>query len=167
MSKLPSLTLALCLALFVAPFARANACTGEGLALEKCLSSEYLAKVAAEPGATVVEGGVIVRPIFTNETGAHPKVSDTVTVGYSLQDREGKVIETTANGDELATFPLDRLIPCWKTAIPRMTLGSFYKVSCPSDTAYGDRGAGDGEIKGGAALTFRISLYDIATDGAR
>lgn len=165
MSKLPGLILALSLAFSGSAMAQADACTGEGLALEKCLSSEYLAKVASEPDAKVVEGGVVVRPIFTNAGGAHPKVSDTVTVGYSLLDREGKVIETTANGDELATFPLDRLIPCWKTAVPMMTVGSFFKVSCPSDTAYGDRGAGDGEIKGGAALTFRISLYGIATDG--
>lgn len=134
-------------------------CTGTDLEKEKCLSKAYLDGMATEKDARVVDGGVIVRPIFEG-TGAHPKVTDTVTVGYYLTDREGKLVETTITEDELATFPLDKLIACWKTAIPLMSVGSLYKVSCPSDTAYGDRGAGT-DIKGGAALTFRIQLYSI------
>jgi FKBP-type peptidyl-prolyl cis-trans isomerase FkpA len=149
-------------ALSSAAYAEPNACEGTDLEKEKCLSKAYIERMVMEKDANVVAGGIVMRPTFVNPTGARPNVTDTVTVGYYLTDREGKLIETTTTEDELATFPLSRLITCWKTAIPMMTVGSLYKVTCPSDTAYGDRGA-DGVIKGGAALTFRISLYAIVT----
>jgi FKBP-type peptidyl-prolyl cis-trans isomerase FkpA len=163
MTKLSlAVLLSLCVLYFGSSAAQAaTSCTSTGLDLEKCLSGEYLKTMSAEKGATVVAGGIVVRPIFTNATGAHPLMTDTVTVGYYLTDREGKLIEETTTGDELATFPLGKLIQCWKTAIPMMSVGSIYKITCPSDTAYGDKGAGT-DIKGGAALTFRITLFDIA-----
>jgi FKBP-type peptidyl-prolyl cis-trans isomerase FkpA len=148
-------------------FAASSACnatgTGADLANEKCLSQAYLTAMAAETDATVVAGGIVMRPLFLNSQGAHPEVSDTVTVGYALTDRTGKLLEETSTGDDLATFSLDGLIACWRTAIPKMTVGSLYKITCPSDTAYGDAGAGDGEIKGGTALTFRITLFAVQT----
>ncbi len=133
----------------------------DGLAEEKKLSAEYLAKMAKEKGAEVTGEGIVVRPIFISDTKNYPTVKDTVTVGYYLTDREGKLIEESTTSDDTATFPLGDLIPCWKIAIPKMAVGSAYKITCPSDTAYGDKGAGE-TIKGGAALTFRITLFGIA-----
>lgn len=130
-----------------------------GVEKEKCLSKLYLEKMAKEEDAVVADGGVVFRPIYVNAAGERPKVSDSVTISYVLTDREGKLIEATE--DETATFPLDRLIDCWKIAVPLMTAGSHAKISCPSDTAYGDDGAGDA-IPGGAALTFRITLFAIS-----
>lgn len=127
---------------------------------EKKLSAAYLEKMALEKGAEVTPEGIVVRPIFVSDTKIFPTVASTITVGYYLTDREGKLVEESTTSDETATFPLDDLIPCWKIAIPKMPVGSFYKVSCPSSTAYGDAGAG-GVIKGGAALTFRITLFGI------
>ena len=82
-------------------------------------------------------------------------------VSYHLVDREGKVIDESVTADELAVFPLNKLIKCWQIAIPKISIGSFYKVTCPSDVAYGDKGTSDGAIKGGAALTFRLTVYGI------
>lgn len=135
--------------------------TADDLAQEKKLSAAYLEKMAAEPSAQVIEQGIVLRPIFTSHSGQFAQITDTVQVAYHLVDREGKVIDESITGDELAVFPLSKLIKCWQVAIPKISIGSFYKVSCPSDVAYGDKGAGDGLIKGGAALTFRLTVYGI------
>lgn len=126
---------------------------------EKALSAEYLTKMAAEANAQVVDMGVVLRPIFNATSEKFPTVEDTVTVNYHLMDREGKLIEESISSDETISFPLARLIKCWQVAIPKMSVGSFYKITCPSDSAYGDRGTKDGSIKGGAAITFRVTLF--------
>lgn len=130
------------------------------LAQEKQLSADYLAKMAAEPNAKVIDRGIILRHIFESGSTQFAQVTDTVQVMYHLVDREGKVIDESITADELAVFPLNKLIECWKIAIPKISVGSFYKVSCPSDVAYGDKGAQD-VIKPGAALTFRMTVFGI------
>lgn len=132
----------------------------DDLATEKKLSADYLAKMAAEPSAQVIEQGIVLKPIFEASSEKFAAIEDTVMVSYHLVDREGKVIDESVTADELAIFPLSKLIKCWQIAIPKISFGSFYKVSCPSDVAYGDKGAGD-VIKPGAALTFRITVFGV------
>lgn len=131
------------------------------LALEKQASAEYLLTMASEPDAKVIEQGIVMRPIFESGSTEFAQPTDTVKVSYHLVDREGKVVDESITADELAVFPLDKLIKCWQIAIPKISFGSFYKISCPSDVAYGDKGAGGGQIKPGAALTFRITVFGI------
>lgn len=130
------------------------------LANEKKLSAAYLEKMATEPLARVIDQGIIIKPIFESQSGQFALVTDTVQVSYHLVDRDGKVVDESITSDELAVFPLNKLIKCWQIAIPQISIGSFYKISCPSDVAYGDKGAGD-DIKPGAALTFRLTVYGI------
>lgn len=137
------------------------AATPEDLNEEKKLSAEYLQKMSEEAGASVIEQGIVMRPIFESGSEKFPLLTDTVKVSYHLVDREGKVIDESITADELAVFPLNKLIKCWQIAIPKISIGSFYKVTCPSDVAYGDKGTSDGAIKGGAALTFRLTVYGI------
>ena len=131
------------------------------LAKEKKASAEYLAKMLAEPEAVAIASGVVIRPLFVSPSDQFANLSDTVKVAYHLVDREGKVLDESITSDELAVFPLAKLIKCWQIAVPNISFCSFYKVSCSSDTAYGDKGAGDGLIKPGAALTFRITMFGI------
>lgn len=133
----------------------------EDVAEEKKLSAIYLQKMTEEVGAQVIDQGIVIRPIFESGSAKFPLVTDTVKVSYHLVDREGKVIDESITADELAVFPLNKLIKCWQIAIPKISIGSFYKVTCPSDVAYGDKGTSDGAIKGGAALTFRLTVYGI------
>ncbi len=139
----------------------AHAATPEDVAEEKKLSAVYLQKMSEEAGAQVIEQGVILRPIFESGSAKFPLVTDTVKVSYHLVDREGKTVDESITADELAVFPLNKLIKCWQLAIPQISIGSFYKVTCPSDVAYGDKGTSDGAINGGAALTFRLTVYGI------
>ena len=138
----------------------ANAGPEEDLALEKKLSAEYLGQMALEPQAQVIDQGIVLRPIYVSDSQKYPTLDDQVQVSYYLVDRTGHVVDESITSDEVVTFPLAKLIKCWQLAIPKMSFGSYYKVSCPSDVAYGDHGAGDA-IKPGAALTFRINLFGV------
>lgn len=133
----------------------------DDLSTEKKLSSEYLSKMSAEPDAQIIEQGIVIRPIFKSDSSKFAQATDTVRVSYHLVDREGKVLDESITADEIIEFPLNKLIKCWQIAIPKIAFGSFYKVSCSSDSAYGDKGTSDGLIKGGAALTFRLTVYGV------
>ena len=151
----------LSLVLLAAFSASAEAPPQDELAKEKQASSDYLGKMAQESGAKVIDQGIVIRPIFESGSGGYAQPTDKVKVAYHLVDREGKVLDESITSDEAVVFPLNKLIKCWQTAIPKISFGSFYKVSCPSDVAYGDKGAGGGLIKPGAALTFRIHVFGI------
>lgn len=150
-------TLVCFLVIFSSFVARGDA--ADDLVQEKKLSGEYLQQMAAESDARVIDQGIVLRPIFESGSSQFAAVTDTVKVSYHLVDREGHVIDQSITDDELAVFPLGKLIKCWQIAVPQISIGSFYKVTCPSDVAYGDKGV-EG-IKPGAALTFRITVYGI------
>lgn len=130
------------------------------LEIEKELSQQYLERVKQEPNTIEIESGVLMRAVFVSDSNVEPLLSDEVTVMYKGYDREGKVFDSSWDRLEPISFNLNRLIPCWQKAITRMTVGSIYKVTCPSDTAYGDTGVHP-VIKGGAALSFDVSLLKI------
>ena len=50
------------------------------------------------------------------------------------------------------------VIKCWDQALTEMKVGEKASVSCPPDMAYGDDGAGEGLIPGGATLNFAIQV---------
>lgn len=159
--KYTKMIFALTAAFILQTQAFAQQATPEDLAQEKKLSAEYLAKMATEANAKTIENNIVIRPIFESGSNQFAKPTDTVKVMYHLVDREGKVIDESVTADELAVFPLNKLIKCWQIAIPQISIGSLYKISCPSDVAYGDKGTSDGAIKPGAALTFRLTVFGI------
>jgi FKBP-type peptidyl-prolyl cis-trans isomerase FkpA len=155
--KIRSLIIALTMALV-----SQNVLATPTLEEEKTLSAAYVEQMKVEAGAQVLEKNVVFRSLYDSAAGEFPTVDQTVKVIYALTDREGHMIETSITEDEIISFPLNKLISCWQIAIPHMAYGSFAKVTCPSDTAYGDKGVKDDQgqviIAPGAALTFRIQL---------
>ncbi len=126
---------------------------------EKAESAAYLAKMAAEPGATKAPSGYIIKTV-TEGTGASPKATDTVKVQYHGTLRDGTVFDSSRERGEPAVFPLNGVIPCWTESVQTMKVGGKYLVTCPAEIAYGDRGAPP-SIKPGAALTFEVELIEI------
>ena len=52
------------------------------------------------------------------------------------------------------------MIPCWTEGVQRMKVGEKARLVCPSEIAYGDRGAGP-DIGPGATLVFEVELLGI------
>ncbi|MEX2208667.1 MAG: FKBP-type peptidyl-prolyl cis-trans isomerase [Myxococcota bacterium] len=126
---------------------------------EKAAAASYLAQMTAEPGATTAPTGYVIRTI-TEGTGASPGATDIVKVHYHGTLRDGSVFDSSVDRGTPAEFPLDRVIPCWTQSLQTMKIGGKYKVTCPSDIAYGDRGSPP-SIQPGATLSFEVELIEI------
>ncbi|MCC6128593.1 MAG: FKBP-type peptidyl-prolyl cis-trans isomerase [Acidobacteria bacterium] len=127
---------------------------------EKKASGSYLAKMAAEPGAQKKASGLVYRELKAG-AGEQPKSNSKVKVHYHGTLSDGTVFDSSVQRGQPAEFPLDRVIPCWTEGVPLMKVGGKAKITCPSEIAYGDRGAPP-TIKPGATLTFEVELLEIA-----
>jgi FKBP-type peptidyl-prolyl cis-trans isomerase len=126
---------------------------------EKAASKAYLEKMAAEPGATTAPTGYVIRTI-TEGAGQSPGPTDIVKVHYHGTLRDGSVFDSSVDRGTPAEFPLNRVIPCWTQSLQTMKVGGKYKVTCPSDIAYGDRGSPP-SIQPGATLSFEVELLEV------
>ena len=93
-------------------------------------------------------------------TGAFPKASDTVKVHYRGTLSDGKEFDSSYKRNAPASFPLNRVVPCWTEGMQKIKVGGKATLTCPPATAYGDRGAG-GVVPPNATLTFEVELLAI------
>jgi FKBP-type peptidyl-prolyl cis-trans isomerase FkpA len=119
-----------------------------------------LATAAAEKGAVVTASGLVYRSL-TEGTGRSPVAADTVRVHYRGRFPDGREFDSSHSRGQPATFPLNRVIPCWTEGVQKMKVGGKAKLTCPAAIAYGERGAG-GVIPPNAILQFEVELLDIA-----
>jgi FKBP-type peptidyl-prolyl cis-trans isomerase FkpA/FKBP-type peptidyl-prolyl cis-trans isomerase FklB len=126
---------------------------------EKKKSEEFLTKAAAEKGAKKTASGLIYTETKAG-TGTAPKATDQVKVHYTGTLPDGTKFDSSRDRGQPATFPLNGVIPCWTEGVQLMKVGGTGKLICPSDLAYGDRGAPP-KIKPGQALVFDVELIEI------
>ena len=132
-----------------------------GAAVEKKAGADFLAKAAAEKGATKTASGLVFSTIKAGN-GASPKATDTVKVHYHGTLTDGTVFDSSVQRGQPATFPLNQVVPCWTEGVQKMKVGEKSRLVCPSSIAYGDRGAPP-KIKPGATLIFEVELLGIET----
>ena len=92
-------------------------------------------------------------------TGESPKATDTVKVHYRGTLIDGTEFDSSYKRNQPASFPLNRVIPCWTEGLQKMKVGGKARLVCPSDLAYGDRGRPS--IPPGATLNFEVELLEI------
>jgi FKBP-type peptidyl-prolyl cis-trans isomerase FkpA/FKBP-type peptidyl-prolyl cis-trans isomerase FklB len=126
---------------------------------EKKTGEAFLAKAAGEKGATKTPSGLVMTTVKPG-TGASPSASDTVKVHYHGTLTDGTVFDSSVDRKEPATFPLNRVIPCWTEGVQKMKVGGKSRFVCPPALAYGDQGAPP-KIKPGATLVFDVELLEI------
>ncbi|MDD5207993.1 MAG: FKBP-type peptidyl-prolyl cis-trans isomerase [Elusimicrobiales bacterium] len=134
------------------------------VAKQKGAAKPFLDKMAKEKGAEKLPSGVIYIPVKEG-TGVMPKATDMVKVHYHGTFPDGKVFDSSVERGTPAEFPLSGVIPCWTEGVQKIKVGGKAKLVCPSDTAYGDQGAG-GAIPGGATLVFDVELLEIMKESA-
>ena len=89
-----------------------------------------------------------------------PKATETVKVHYKGTLADGKEFDSSYKRGSPATFPLNRVVPCWTEGLQKMKVGGKATLTCPPATAYGDRGSG-GAVPPNATLTFEVELLGI------
>jgi FKBP-type peptidyl-prolyl cis-trans isomerase FkpA len=135
-----------------------NARGARALEKQKSAGKAYLDKMAAEPGASKTESGLVYK-IVTPGEGTSPTATDTVKVNYRGTLVDGTEFDSSYKRNEPATFTLNGVVPCWTEGLQKMKPGGKAILACPSDLAYGD--GGRPSIPGGAALIFEIELLEV------
>ncbi len=113
---------------------------------------------AAAPAETLPSGVKIVHSV--DGTGPLPKAADTVKVHYRGTLADGKEFDSSYKRGTPASFPLNRVVPCWTEGMQKIKVGGKATLTCPPATAYGERGAG-GVVPPNATLTFEVELLAI------
>ena len=114
--------------------------------------------LAAAPAETLPSGVKVVHT--TDGTGPNPKATDTVKVHYKGTLADGKEFDSSYKRGSPASFPLNRVVPCWTEGMQKIKVGGKATLTCPPATAYGDRGAG-AAVPPNATLTFEVELLAI------
>lgn len=101
----------------------------------------------------------VIETINAGDGTSIPAKGQTVTAHYRGTLMDGTEFDASYNRNQPFSFKLGvgQVIKCWDFAIGRMSIGQKVKVTCPSDWAYGSRGAG-GLIPPNADLIFEVEL---------
>lgn len=92
---------------------------------------------------------------------SYPGPTDSVTVHYEGTFLDGRVFDSSYERKQAATFPLNRVIPCWTQGVQQIPVGGAATLNCPASAAYGERGAGGGRIPPNTPLRFKVELIEI------
>jgi len=119
----------------------------------------YLAENGKKEGVITTESGLQYE-ILNSGNGEKPTASDQVTVHYHGMLTDGTVFDSSIERGEPATFGVTQVIKGWTEALQLMSVGDKWKLTIPSNLAYGDQGAG-GMIAPGSTLIFEVELLGI------
>jgi FKBP-type peptidyl-prolyl cis-trans isomerase FkpA/FKBP-type peptidyl-prolyl cis-trans isomerase FklB len=134
---------------------------GQVAAVEKKAGQAFVDKASHEKGATKTPSGLVISTIKAGN-GPSPKTTDNVKVHYHGTLTDGTVFDSSVQRGQPVTFPLNGVIKCWTEGVPLMKVGGKSRLVCPSELAYGDRGAPP-KIKPGATLVFEVELLEIVS----
>ncbi len=118
-----------------------------------------LQATAADLSETKTASGIAITTLREG-SGASPKSSETVKVHYRGTLPDGKEFDSSYARGQPASFPLNRVIPCWTEGVQTMKTGARAKLVCPPGLAYGSKGI-PGTIPPNASLVFEVELLEI------
>jgi FKBP-type peptidyl-prolyl cis-trans isomerase FklB len=121
---------------------------------------EFLTENKTKEGVVTLPSGLQYK-IIKDGDGEKPKATDMVTVNYRGTLIDGTEFDSSTRHGQAATFKVDGVIPGWTEALQLMKTGSKWQIFIPSNLAYGERGAGRGEIGPNATLIFEVELLSI------
>jgi len=93
-----------------------------------------------------------------------PSPKSSVTVHYTgTIPTTGKKFDSSVDRNKPFKFTLKvgQVIKCWDEVVSKMSLGEKIYVVCPSELAYGNRGAGE-LIPPNSDIAFEIELLDFS-----
>ena len=109
---------------------------------------------------TVLPSGLQYEVIKMGD-GEKPTAESTVKTHYHGTLIDGDVFDSSVERGEPISFPVGGVIAGWTEALQLMPVGSKWKLYCPSDLAYGERGSPP-RIGPHEPLIFEVELLGIA-----
>lgn len=93
--------------------------------------------VAAPPAnASKTSSGLASRVLKPGTGKTHPGKTDLVTVHYTGWTTDGRMFDSSVVRDQVATFPLDRVIAGWTEGVQLMVAGESRRFWIPEALAY-------------------------------
>lgn len=118
----------------------------------------YLEKNKAKPGVTVTASGLQYE-VLKSGNGPKPTPTNTVKVHYHGTLTDGTVFDSSVERKEPIEFPVTGVIPGWVEALQLMSVGDKWKLTIPSNLAYGPRSTG--AIPANSVLVFEVELLEV------
>jgi len=159
--RAPALLLALVAALGL------SACGPSKAQKETLAASEaFMTKNSKAPGVISLPDGLQYKIVKSGPlTGPKPALVDEVKVHYEGKLLDGTVFDSSYERGVPASFPLNGLVPAWKTALVKMRPGDEWILYVPPALGYGTQDKGP--IPGNSVMIFRIELIDVLPAGGR
>lgn len=120
---------------------------------------EFLAENKGKEGVQTTESGLQYQVIEQGQ-GDSPAPTDTVRVHYRGTLVDGTQFDSSYDRGEPAEFKVNQVIPGWTEALQMMKPGAKYKLTIPSDLAYGESGRPP-VIPPNSVLIFDVELLGI------
>jgi len=93
--------------------------------------------------------------------GETAKADSTVTAHYTgALAKDGTIFESSKDGGQPATFPLNQVIKGWQEGVPGMKVGGTRRLIIPAELAYGEQSPSP-NIPPNSDLVFDIELISI------
>ena len=120
---------------------------------------EFLVTNAKKEGVSSTESGLQYE-VLASGTGESPKAEDTVEVHYHGTLIDGSVFDSSVERGSPAKFPVNRVISGWTEALQLMKVGDKWRLTIPSELAYGAQSPSP-KIPANSALVFEVELLSI------
>lgn len=120
---------------------------------------EFLRTNGAKAGVVTLPSGLQYE-VLAEGSGPTPTLDDTVSTHYRGTRLDGSEFDGTDPQEEPATFPIRGVVPGWQEALPRMKVGSRWKLYVPPALGYGEEGSPP-VIEPNEVLVFEIELVRI------
>ena len=124
------------------------------------LAEQFMTANAAREEVTTTGSGLQYEVLESGSGAASPGPQSTVVTHYHGTLLDGTVFDSSVDRGQPAEFGVNQVIPGWTEALQLMSAGDKWRIACPPELAYGERGAGDA-IPPNTALVFEIHLIEV------
>lgn len=138
----------------------AQKCQAEKASKNVADGKAFLDKNKARKGVSVTASGLQYETLKDGGPGAKPGPNSQVTAHYHGTLIDGTVFDSSVQRNQPFKTGVGQVIKAWQEALQLMTPGTKLRIVCPSEIAYGERGAG-GAIGPNAVLVFEMELISI------
>ena len=132
---------------------------GEKLA---AAGKEFLDAAAKEKGVQKSDSGLLYQSLKEGD-GVSPGQTDTVKVNYRGTLIDGTEFDSSYKRNQPASFPLNRVIPCWTEGLQKMKVGGKARLVCldPRFTVTAAKADASNTIGAALSCNARISSASI------
>lgn len=123
------------------------------------INSTYLAENGKKDGVTTLPSGLQYEVMTKGEGTVKPASTDQVKTHYHGTLTDGTVFDSSVARGEPITFPVTGVIKGWVEALQLMVVGDKWKLTVPSELAYGAQA--QGQIPANSVLVFEVELIEI------